>query len=141
MKAVRDQGQRHVSGVGAAVIDIIKGNKTLSLMPGPPIYHPRGVNVVPLPRWGYLHVLCDMLVPKTRVIVVLPLMSSITTVRMCPRDFLLDCCPPFIRSPLFRAFTLLSTDLSVKSAKSAGIHGRGAQIKGSIMWVVSGGGV
>ncbi len=37
MKAVRDQGQHHVGGVGMVVIDIIKGNKTLSLMLGPDI--------------------------------------------------------------------------------------------------------
>ncbi len=37
MKAVRDQGQHHVGGVGTVVIDIIKGNKTLSLMLGPDI--------------------------------------------------------------------------------------------------------
>ncbi len=37
MKAVRDQGQYHVGCVGMVVIDIIKGNKTLSLMLGPDI--------------------------------------------------------------------------------------------------------
>ena len=37
MKAVRNQGQHHVGGVGTVVIDIIKGNKTLSLMLGPDI--------------------------------------------------------------------------------------------------------
>jgi len=37
MKAVRDQGQHHVGGVGTVVIDIIKGNKTMPLMLGPDI--------------------------------------------------------------------------------------------------------
>ena len=37
MKAVRNQGQHHVGGVGTVVIDIIKGIKTLSLMLGPDI--------------------------------------------------------------------------------------------------------
>ncbi len=77
----------------------------------------------------------------TRVIVVLPMMSSIPTVPVSPRDAVLDCRPAFMRSPLFRALTLLSPDLSVKSTKRAGVHEREAQIKSSITWVVSDGDV
>ncbi len=47
MKAVRNQGQHHVSSVGTVVIDIIKGNKTLSLMLGPKIF-PKIVQISPL---------------------------------------------------------------------------------------------
>ena len=82
----------------------------------------KGVNVSPPSRLGYLHVLRDILVPLTRVIVVLPLISSITAVHECPRGALLDSRPAFLRTPHFRLFTLLSTDLSVKSGKWARMH-------------------
>ncbi len=110
------------------VIDAVEGNKTLTFTRGPK-YHQRGANAHTLPLYDLLHVLCDILVPITGVIVVLPLMSSITAVRMSLRDAVLDCRPAFMRSPLFCAFILLSTDLSVKSTKMAGVHGRRAQIK------------
>ncbi len=69
-----------------------------------------------------LHNLCNILVPISRVIVVLPLISSLTTVHESPRGAWLDSRPAFVRTPHCRLFTLLSTDLSVKSGKSGGEH-------------------
>ena len=86
------------------------------------MYHQKGVNVPPPPRLVYLHVLCDIVVPMMRVIVVLPLISSITTVSNCPRGVLLDSRPAFLQSRHYRLFLLLSTDLSVKSEKLRGLH-------------------
>ncbi len=73
----------------------------------------------PPPRLGYLHVYGDILVPLTGVIVVLPLISSITTVHESPRVALLDSRAAFLQTAHFRLFTLLSSDLSVKSGKWA----------------------
>ena len=87
-----------------------------------PKYRPQGVNVPPPPRLGYLHVLRDILAPLTRVIVVLPLISSITTVHESPRVALLDSRAAFLQTAHFRLFTLLSSDLSVKSGKWARMH-------------------
>ena len=56
----------------------------------------------PSPQLVYLHVLCDILVPMTRVIVVLPLISSITTVHESPRGLLLDSRAAFLRGAHFR---------------------------------------
>ncbi len=70
------------------------------------------------PLYDLLHVLCLIMVPITGVIVVLPLVSSITTVPVCPYGAVLDSRPAFLRTPPFRLFTLLSTDLSEKEEKS-----------------------
>ncbi len=121
LKKGSNQDKHHMGSFGRWCLRIQWASKHCHSFWGP-TYHPTRVNVVPLPRLGYLHVLCDIGVPKPRVIVVLPLMSSIITVRMSPRDALLDCCPPFMRTPLFRVFILLSTDLSVRSTKWAGVH-------------------
>ena len=67
-----------------------------------PIYHQRDVNAPPPPQLVYLHVLCDILVPMMRVIVVLPLISSIMTIYEFPRGFLLDYRPAFLRGAHFR---------------------------------------
>ncbi len=67
-----------------------------------------------------LHVLRDILAPLTRVIVVLLLISSITAVHESPRGALLDSRAAFLQTAHFRLFTLLSTDLSVKSGKIGG---------------------
>ncbi len=75
-------------------------------------YRPKGVIVPPPPRLGYLHVLCDILVPLMRVIVVLPLVSLITTVHEFPRGALLDSRPAFLQTRHFRLFILSSCDLS-----------------------------
>jgi hypothetical protein len=77
-------------------------------------------NAHTLPLYDLLHVLCDILVPITGVIVVLPLISSITTVPVCPYGAVLDCRPAFLRTPPFRLFILLSTDLSEKAEKVRG---------------------
>ena len=66
--------------------------------------------------------LCDILISMMRVIVVLPLISSITTVHESPRGLLLDSRPAFLRGAHFRLFILLSTDLSVKSGKLARLY-------------------
>ncbi len=58
--------------------------------------------------------------PSRLLFVELPLISSITTVPVCPYDAVLDCRPAFLRTPPFRLFTLLSTDLSVKAQKGRG---------------------
>ncbi len=73
-----------------------------------------------LPLYNLLHVLCDTLVPFTGVIVELPLVSSITTVPVCPYGAVLDSRPAFLRTPPFRLFTLLSPYLSEKEEKSWG---------------------
>ena len=67
-----------------------------------PEYHQRGANVLTLPLYDFLHVLCDILVPMMRVIVVLPLISSITTVHESPRGILLDSRAAFLRGAHFR---------------------------------------
>ncbi len=54
------------------------------------------------------------MVPITGIIVELSLISSITTVPVCPYGAVLDSRPAFLRTPPFRLFILLSTDLSVK---------------------------
>ena len=72
------------------------------------------------PRLGYLHVMVDILVPPTRVIVVLPLITSITTVHESPRVALLDSRAASLQTAHFRLFTLLSSDLNVKSGKIGG---------------------
>ncbi len=53
------------------------------------------------------------------LIVVFPLISSITTVHESPRVALLDSRAAFLQTAHFRLFTLLSSDLSVKSEKWA----------------------
>ncbi len=79
-------------------------------------------NAHTFPLYDLSHVLCDILVPITGVIVVLPLVSSITTVPVCPYGAVLDSRPAFLQTLPFRVFILLSTDLSVKSTKRAGVH-------------------
>ena len=122
------------------MIDAVEGNKSLTFPQGPK-YHQRGVNAHTLPLNDLLYFLCDILVPITGVIVELSLISSITTVPVCPYGAVLDSRPAFLQTPPFRVFMLLSPDLSVKSTKWAGVHERGAQIKISTTWVVSDGGV
>ena len=100
------------------VIEDTMGFKAIPPMLGPK-YRPKGVNVPPPPRLGYLHVLCDILVPLMRVIVVLPLISSITIIHECPRGALLDSRPALLQTRHFRLFMLSSSDFSVKSGKSA----------------------
>jgi hypothetical protein len=101
------------------VIDAVEGNKTLTFLRGPK-YHQRGANAHTFSLYDLLHALCDILVPITGVIVELPLISSITTVPVCPYGAVLDLRPAFLRTPPFRLFILLSTDLSVKRGKWAG---------------------
>ncbi len=108
------------------VIDAVEGNKTITFLRGPK-YHQRGANAHTLPLYDLLHVLCLILVPITGVIVVLPLVSSITTVPVCPYGAVLDSRPAFLQTPPFRVFILLSTDLSVKSTKRAGVHESSAE--------------
>ena len=103
------------------VIDAVEGNKSLTFMRGPK-YHQRGANAHTLPLYDLLYVLCDILVPITGVIVELSLISSITNVPVCPYGAVLDSRPAFLQTPPFRLFILLSTDLSVKAEKSAGVH-------------------
>ena len=103
------------------VIEDSMGNRNTNIHAGPE-YHQKGVNVPPPPQLVYLHVLCDILVPMTRVIVVLPLISSITTVPNYPRGILLDSRPAFLQTPIFVFFILLSTDLSVKRRKLRRVH-------------------
>ena len=73
----------------------------------------------PSPLLGYLHVLCDILVPLTRVIALLLLISLITAIHESPRGAWLDSHAAFLQMAHFRLFTLLSSDLSVKSGKWA----------------------
>ncbi len=97
------------------------GFKTTSPLLGAEI-SPTRCKCSPPPRLGYFHVMRDILVPLTRVIVVLPLISSITTVHESPRVALLDSRAAFLQTAHFRLFTLLSSDLSVKSGKWARMH-------------------
>ncbi len=69
-----------------------------------------------------LHVLCDILAPLSRVIVVLPLISSITTVHESPRGAWVDSRPGFLQTRHCRLFMLLLYDLSVKSEIWARMH-------------------
>ena len=83
------------------MIEDSMGNRNTKIHAGPE-YHPRGANVLTLPLYDLFHLLCDILVPMMRVIVVLPLTSSITTVPNCPRGFLLDSRPASLRGAHFR---------------------------------------
>jgi hypothetical protein len=69
-----------------------------------------------------LHLWCDIWVPLTRVNVLLPLISSITASHESLHGALLDSRPAFPRTPHFRLFMLLSTDMSVKSGIWARMH-------------------
>ncbi len=106
------------------MIEDTMGFKTISPMPGAEI-SPTRCKYSPPPRLGYLHVLRDILAPLTRV-VVLPLISSITTVHESPRRALLDSRAAFLQTAHFRLFILLSSDMSVKSGKWARMHERSA---------------
>ncbi len=103
------------------MIEDAMGFKTTSPMPGAEIL-PTRCKCSTSPRLGYLHVLRDILAPLLPVIVVLPLISSITTVHESPRVALLDSRAAFLQTAHFRLFTLLSSDLSVKSGKWARMH-------------------
>ncbi len=103
------------------MIEDSMGFKTISPMPGAEI-SPTRCKCSPPPRLRYLHVLRDILAPLTRVIVVSPLVSSNTAVHVSPRRALLDSRAAFLQTAHFRLFTLLSSDLSVKSGKWARMH-------------------
>ncbi len=103
------------------MIEDTMGFKTISPMPGAEI-SPTRCKCSPPPRLGYLHVLRDILAPLTRVVVLKPLISSITTVHESPRRALLDSRAAFLQTAHFRLFILLSSDLSVKSGKWARMH-------------------
>ena len=87
------------------VIEDTIGFKTIPPLLGPE-YRPKGVNVPLHPDWD----ICTFCVifgpPSMRVIVVLPLISSITTVNECPRGALLDSRPAFLQTRHFRLFIL-----------------------------------
>ena len=85
------------------VIDAVEGNKTPTFLRGPK-YHQRGANAHTLPLYDLLYFLCDILVPISGVIVELSLISSITTVPVCPYGAVLDSRPAFLRTPPFRLF-------------------------------------
>ncbi len=103
------------------MIEDTMGFKTISPKPGAKI-SPTRCKCSPPPRLGNLHVLRDILAPLTRVVVMLPLISSITTVHESPRVALLDSRAAFLQTAHFRLFMLLSSDLSVKSGKWARMH-------------------
>ncbi len=107
------------------MIEDAMGFKTISPMPGAKI-SPTRCKCSTSPRLVYLHVLYDILARLARVIVVFPFISSITTVHESPRVALLDSRAAFLQTAHFRLFTLLSSDLSVKSGKWARMHERSA---------------
>ncbi len=95
-----------------------------------PKYRPQGVNVPPPPLLGYLHVLRDILAPLTRVIVVLPLIFSITTVHESPRVALLDSRAAFLRTPHFSSFYTLIIGFECKKRENRGVSMKAVRDEG-----------